>query len=335
MKRITGFIVSALLLTGLLAGCAKSPEEAGNISTPENHVSDTETGNEEIHKDGSAEWPRTYTDALGREIVLEEKPERTAMLFFRNYEHLFVLDELPVAGTEVQSVYKGWEMFKPYAEKHEVIDLGNMDEENLEKLLEVAPDLIIAYTGTYEKIGEQLEKIATTITVDNYGDDWQAPLTEYGKIFGKEDMAQAEIDKLKDQLQSGVKELSDYSDKTFAFLRFDGTKGFLVYVLDFVYNEEAGLGLKAPEGYLDQGRTTISLEGVSEFNPDYIFIYDNAGDDGEELNLEELNSSSSVWNSLEAVKNEHVYLIDRSAFSGGPMSISYGVDAILESLNLK
>jgi iron complex transport system substrate-binding protein len=328
MKKIIGFIVSIILLTGLLAGCAKAPEEANGIPISEESSLEAGTNAEDTNE---LDWPRTYVDALGREVVIEQKPQKPVMIFFRNYEHLFVLEELPIAGTEVQDVYKGWEVFKPYAETHEVIDLGSMDAVNIEKLLEAEPDLIIVYSGTYEKIGEQLEKIAPTIAVDNYGDDWQTPLAEYGRIFGKEDKAQAEIDRLKKQIQEGTEELSNYSDKTFAFLRFDGSKGFIVYALDFVYSKEAGLGLSAPEGYIAQGRTTISLEGVSEFNPDYLFIYNNVLDDTDELYIEELNSNS-VWNSLKAVKNNNVYLIDRSAYSGGPLAIRYGIDAILESL---
>lgn len=333
MKKFIGLIVSTALLVGLLAGCARAPE-TDNIPAAENPAGGTEENTEEENKGETAEpvWPRTYVDALGREVVIEQKPEKPVMIFFRNLEHLFVLEEPPIAGTEVEDVYKGWEVFKPYAEKHEVIDLGSMSAVNIEKLLEVNPDLIIVYSGTYEKIGEQLEKIAPTIAVDNYGDDWQTPLMEYGKIFGKEDMAQAEIDELKNQIQEGKKELADYNDKTFAFLRFDGSKGFIVYVLDFVYGKDAGLGLNAPEGYIEQGRTTIGLEGVAELNPDYLFIYNNVLDDTDESYLEELNNNS-VWNSIEAVKNNNVHLIDRSAYSGGPLSISYGINAILEALN--
>ncbi|WP_313339794.1 ABC transporter substrate-binding protein [Sedimentibacter sp.] len=328
MKKFMGFIVSAVLLVGLLAGCAKAPEETNNIPVSESPAPETET-NTDINTE--SEWPRTYVDALGREVVIEQKPEKPVMIFFRNLEHLFVMDEPPVAGTEVVDVYNGWEVFKPYAETHEVIDLGSMSAVNIERLLEVEPDLILVYSGTYEKVGEQLEKIAPTIAVNNYGDDWQTPLVEYGKIFGKEDKAQEEIHKLKVQLKEGAEKLASYSDKTFAFLSMESSKEFTVYVLDFVYNKEAGLGLNAPGDYLDKGRTTISLEGIAEFNPDYLFIYNNALNDMDESYIEEL-SNNSVWNSLEAVKNNNVHLIDRSAFSGGPLSISYGIDAILEAL---
>ena len=333
MKKLIGLIVSTVFLIGLLAGCAKAPEETNNIPAPESAAQETETNAEDTNTGHAeeTEWPRTYVDALGREVVIEQKPEKPVMIFFRNLEHLFVLEEPPVAGTEVVDVYNGWDVFKPYAETHEVIDLGSMSAVNIEKLLEVNPDLIIVYSGTFEKIGDQLEKIAPTIAVDNYGDDWQTPLIEYGKIFGKEDKAQAEIDKLKKQIQEGIEELADYNDKTFAFLRFDGSKGFIVYVLDFVYSKEAGLGLSAPEGYIDQGRTTITLEGVTELNPDYLFIYNDALNDIDESYIEELKNNS-VWNSLEAVKNNNVHLIDRSTYSGGPLSISYGVDAILDAL---
>lgn len=125
-------------------------------------------------------WPRTYVDTLGREVLLQARPENIALIFFRNYEHLITLDEIPFAATDVQDVYKGWASLAPFAEKHEIIDLGTIQTPNIEKLLDSSPDLIIVYSGTYEKVGEQLEKIAPTITVNNYGDDWQTPIREYG-----------------------------------------------------------------------------------------------------------------------------------------------------------
>ncbi|MGV2719997.1 UNVERIFIED_CONTAM: hypothetical protein PO554_26395, partial [Klebsiella pneumoniae] len=99
----------------------------------------------------TGKWPRTYVDALGREIVLEKKPEKVALLFFRNFEHLFLLDEAPVAATDLD-VLQEWESLAPYKDK-QIVDIGSMTSPNLEKLLEVGPDLIIMVSGRYGSYG--------------------------------------------------------------------------------------------------------------------------------------------------------------------------------------
>lgn len=279
----------------------------------------------------STSWPRTYTDTLGRNITLEKKPEKTALVFFRNYEHLFTLNEIPFAASDVEDVYKGWAALAPYAEKYDIIDLGEMQTPNLEKLLESSPDLIIVYSGVYEKIGEQLEKIAPTIAVNNHGDDWQTPLREYGKIFAKEELAESEISRLNQLLSDNRKEFSSLSDKTFAFLAIRSEKELSVYVLNYVYDQETGLGLKAPKGYLDKNRGAISLEGLLELDPDYLFLYDDMLNTNTEDQVKAL-SKSEVWNALSAVQKDNVYRIDRSAFSGGPLSIEFGIETILNAI---
>ena len=277
------------------------------------------------------QWPRTYIDTLGREVVLEEKPKKVALIFFRNYEHLLMLNEIPFAAADVEDVYKGWASLVPFAEQYEIIDLGDMQTPNIEKLLESSPDMIIVYSGVFEKIGEQLEKIAPTVAVNNYGDDWQTPIREYGKLFAKEDMAEAEIQRLTNFLKDSAHKFQGLSDKTFGFLAPRNEKEFTVYVLNYVYDKKTGLVLNGPEGYLEKSREVISLEGVSALDPDYLFIFDNMMNSESEDYLTALGSSS-VWNALKAVQNDQVYLIDRSIFSGGPISIEFGVNEILKAI---
>jgi iron complex transport system substrate-binding protein len=82
---------------------------------------------------------------------------------------------------------------------------------------------------------------------------------------------------------------------------------------------ESGLGLTAPDGYTNDTEGAMSLEGLSELNPDHIFyMSDTAGD--YKAVYDELQASS-VWTSLNAVKNGNVYPID------------HGIDTVFEALN--
>ncbi|MFR1805005.1 MAG: ABC transporter substrate-binding protein, partial [Faecalispora jeddahensis] len=75
MKRLIGLMLSLALLTGILAGCANTTTGgSGTASDDSSAVSQTGTS------DAEEAWPRTITDALGKQITLEKKPERVALL---------------------------------------------------------------------------------------------------------------------------------------------------------------------------------------------------------------------------------------------------------------
>lgn len=80
-----------------------------------------------------------------------------------------------------------------------------------------------------------------------------------------------------------------------------------------IYYEK--LGFKPFEGQKNVGE--ITLEGISELNPEYIFIgkdYTHSSD----MSLEELNTNA-VWNSLSAVKNKKMFVVDTEIL--GPLAM--------------
>ncbi|MGN7472330.1 ABC transporter substrate-binding protein [Brevibacillus sp. SAFN-007a] len=334
MKTLMRLFVTLALLAGMLAGCAGAPESthssAANRATPAKEESTTaEKADQETGK-----WPRTYVDALGREIVLEKKPEKVALLFFRNFEHLFLLDEAPVAATDLD-VLQEWESLAPYKDK-QIVDIGSMTSPNLEKLLEVGPDLIIMVSGRYGSYGDKLEKIAPVVTVDSNENNWQGALREYGKIFGKEQKAEDEIKRIETLIADSKEQLKAFSDKTFGVIML-GDKQFWGFTTQFVFNKESGLGLNPPSKYVDMSTKgeQISLEGLAAMNPDYMFVADIGGSSkklqGYLKNLE----SDSAWNSLQAIKNGHMYALDSSIAAGGPLGIELGVKTIVKNMLAK
>lgn len=331
MKRLLGLMVSLALLTGLLAGCAGSPAQQG-AGAPESAPEPTQAAAPEPGGAEDAAWPRTYVDALGREIVLEKKPERTALLFFRNFEHMFLLEEGPVAATEVDMLDQ-WASLTPYKTKYDIADIGSMTGPNVEKLLEIGPDLIIMVAGRYEAYGEELEKIAPVITVDSNENNWQNALRSYGRIFGKEEKAEAEIERIEKLVADSREQLLDYGDKTFGVIML-GNKLPWAFTTQFVFNKEDGLGLNPPDNYVDMSTKgeEISLEGLADMNPDHMFVADINGSAAHLANALKELEGNSVWNSLTAVKNGHMYALDSSIAAGGPLGIELGVKTIMENL---
>lgn len=322
-------MLSILLLTGLLIGCSQTPARNNTDTSDSVQQEEKSTAN---NTEEEAAWPRTYVDALGREIVLEKKPEKTALLFFRNFEHLFLLDEFPTAATDL-NVLDDWASLTPYKGKYDITDVGSMTDPNVEKLIETKPDVIIMYAGWYEKYGEKVEKIAPVITVDSNENNWQGALREYGKIFGKEEKAETEIARIEALITDSKQQLATYSDQSFGVIML-GNKQFWAFTTQFVFNKENGLGLNPPDNYVDMSSKgeEISLEGLAAMNPDYMFVADIRGSTTSLATYLQNLEDDSVWNSLEAVKNGHVYALDSSIAAGGPLGIELGVKTIIENI---
>lgn len=336
MKKFMSLFISMLLLTGLLAGCAGTPAKNSGTSTAESTSTVESASSEEsaaTEESTTTPWPRTYVDALGREIVLEKKPEKVALLFFRNFEHMFLLDEAPIAATEVDMM-DAWASLTPYKAKYDIEDIGSMTAPNVEKLLEIGPDLIIMFSGQYESYGEEMEKIAPVITVDSNENNWQGALEGYGEIFGKEEKAESEIARIETLIADSKEKLADYDDKTFGVIML-GDKTFWAFTTQFVFNKENGLGLNPPENYVDMSTKgeEISLESLAAMDLDYMFVADiNGSSDNLTKYLNELEDNS-VWNSLKAVKDGHMYALDSSIAAGGPLGIELGVTTIIENIS--
>ncbi len=350
MKRFIGLMFSLTLLTGILTGCAQSPADNGTTTPTENPAQQTQTPEApeatEVPEasdspDASAEaWPRTIEDALGKQITLEKKPERIALLDFGYIEILFALDMTPIASTFAERSLNGFGTLQLYAADAQIEELGENKAPNLEKLAELEPDLIL-YTAEAENLDtvlyEAASQIATVVTFDS--PDWKAQLRAFGKCLGAEERAEEYISEIEAMITQSQEALSAYSDKTVAVLfeRSSDVGNFVVIASGenpVWFDKENGLGLTPPDNY-PETQEMISLEGVAALNPDYIFLCGALGTEAngyKQSHLSEETQASSVWQSLNAVKNGQVYYLDAAVRAAGPLGIKLGIETIVESI---
>ncbi|MDF2922770.1 MAG: yfiY 2 [Paenibacillaceae bacterium] len=343
MKKVMALLFALTLTFGLMAGCGEKEAENGSNSSaagssPAASVSPAASSpaasSSPSASPEAAAFPRTYKDVLGNDVVIKEKPKRVAVAFFHFLEPWFAIGVTPVAGDSSNTLLEGFLSLQPYAkDKALVMDLGS--PMSLERLLEVKPDLIISATPYNDKIHEQLLQIAPVVVFKNEM-DWKTRLVEFSKLVGEEKAANAKVAEIEKLIATSKEKLSAYKDKSVAFLSFNNKGGYTAYGIDrnaAFYDPNLGLGLTPPQNYPPvHGKDNLfTLEGVVGMNPDYIFIWDDATSNSEETNLVELKNNA-IWNTLTAVKNNHVFILDRSAFSGGPLGVEYGVKTVTENM---
>lgn len=342
MKRFIGLIASIALFVGALAGCTKTAED-NTASVPEaaTLAAQTDTPEETGETDTQeAAWPRTIEDALGSQITLEKKPERVAILDFGFMESMFALNTPPIASTFAMRSLNGFGTLQPYALDAQIAELGEAKAPNLEMLVELEPDLILT-TAEAEHLDMELyesaSRIATVVAFDSAG--WKEQIKAFAECLGEEETAEKFIENIEALIARSREALAGYSDKTVALLfeRSSNKSNFVITGSEenpMWFDTEEGLGLTPPEGYPKTGEL-VSLEGLAALDPDYIFLFGSLGseeNDYAQSYLSEETQSSSVWQSLTAVKNGHVYYLDAAVRAAGPLSIKLGIETIVAGM---
>ncbi|KPN95203.1 ABC transporter substrate-binding protein [Lysinibacillus sp. ZYM-1] len=320
MQKFKGLLFSILVVAGILGGCNATPvekEALTTVGTPTSVVPD---------------WPRTIKDALGKEIVIEKKPEKLASLWYFFPEILVALGEPPAATTEKEYL-SSLSYLKGKLDSTE--ELGDKVSPSIEKILSIGPDYILA-TEHHEKLYDSLEKVAPVITLkfkDIY-ENWQYGIRTVAEIIGKEDEAEKVIDKMMKDITTGREALKSMQGESVALiLSWDGKtfnvlgKDNPVYTLAF--DKEKGLDLTPDNSFNGNNNQFTAFEGISTVQADHIFLIGDITK--EETLMSELNQSN-VWNNMNAVKKGNIHLMDTSAITGGPLAIEYALQNITNAL---
>lgn len=311
-----------LVLTACGAGAGTNKEAQQPEADPSKSNSTTQA---------DSAFPVTIKHMKG-EYTLTEKPKVIAVLDVKFVDQLVALGEQP-AGSVVSGTKD--ETFPEYL-KDKLVDvkvLGTRDEPNLEAIVALNPDLIIM-TDFQEKIYDSVSKIADTIVLDFY-EDWRDTAVTMGKITGKTTEAEALVKNYEDKIVGLRSKLSaELGDDTVSLIR-PRKEGIRVHGPDhrtggILYKD---LGLKAPKFVTDIKEDTsveVTMEKVPDIGADRYFLLSDAMFATETEQL----TSSPIWQSIDAVKNNRVYNVDTQLWIAyyGPIAVNMIVDQAAEAL---
>ncbi|WP_338553592.1 ABC transporter substrate-binding protein [Paenibacillus sp. KS-LC4] len=315
--------VSILLLVILLSACGSeaAPDAATNGAVGGN----SDAAVEEAKQGGAgqagseAAFPRTITHVKG-ETVIDAKPKKVAVTYFPYADQLFAIGEQDVvSGVVGYRSLKAFPAYEVFLQGDAVADLG--DEVDLEKIMALEPDVIIASDGD-EKTYEQLAKIGKTVVITQT-EDWQDTIVKIAEVLGEEDKAKQYIDGYNAKLKevAAMAENTGIQGKEAMFVMM-WSKGFYYFGGSRLSPYYEGIGFSKFKDMKDWGE--INLEGVSEVDPDYLFVAEDYTGTAE-LTMKDLEGNA-VWNSLKAVKDGHVYVVNTEIVGPLAMGQSNGLD---------
>lgn len=285
------------------------------------------------NNDKSSEKKITVTDVRG-EVEIPANPERIVDLS-GNSDILSILG-YKVVGTANSDAYD-YTKFPTYLEETlkgaEILAYSMQDTMDVEAVMNLNPDLIVIST-VQEKMYDQLSEIAPTVMIQLEALNWKDDVKAFAKVFNKEDVANKWLADYEGKAkEAGDKIKAEYGKNT-TYLSFlaSGGQFFIFDGAGFGSVLYEDMGLAKPEGMPEQSDISlpvVTYEGLASIKSDYIFLISTPED------LKQLESNA-IWNSLPAVKEGKVVVLESSPyFNQGYSSIGRQllVDEIGEMLN--
>jgi iron complex transport system substrate-binding protein len=270
-RQLVVFLVLMSLLVGMVAGCQAQFQ------------------------------PGTYIDDMGREVRIDEVPQRIVSLAPSNTEILFALG----LGDRVVGVTRYCNYPEEAKEKEEV---GGFATADLEKIIALEPDLILA-SGTLQKsLVTELEARGQTVfwlypcTVNDILESFE----RIGELTGSTTAAQQLREGVEEQIEAVQAKIGDITDQerptVFRVMSLDpvGTIGGESFQTDD-YWIAGGKNIFADT---EKNYFELDLETLLTLDPDIIVI---CGEDEEEAKARII--SQEGWGDLTAVKTDRIVVI--------------------------
>ena len=245
--------------------------------------------------------PGTYTDDMGRQVEISEVPERIVSLAPSNTEILFALG----LGDRVVGVTR-YCNYPEEAKEREIV--GGFASAEVEKIIALKPDLILASGTLQKKLVAELEARGQTVfwiypqTVDDVLESFET----IGEMTGSSTAAQRlrkDVEEIIEAVQERVKDIPEQERvMVYRIMGLDpvATIGGESFQTD-VHRLAGGKNIFADT---EKNYFELDLEMLLELDPDIIVI---CGED-EEAAKARIRSQEG-WGDLTAVKTDRIVVI--------------------------
>lgn len=297
-------IMALLLAAPLVAGCGGDDGDSNGDASP----SPTST---EV----------SITDDAGNEITLDEPATKVVSLAPSTTEDVFAMNG--------QDALVGVDEFSDYpAEAQDIEKVGGFSTPNIEKIVSLDPDLVLATAGVQTEAAQQLADLGIQVAVFD-------PLTlegiyknleDIGTLLGKADSAKKVIDDMKAIAADVESKVEDLETPTVFFEIYSQpllTAGSNTLIDDLI-NRANGTNIGAAAG---DGYPEFNEEQLLQDNPDvYIAVMGSQSDPGE-------IEKRAGYDALRAVQDGRVYVIDDNLVTrAGPRAVE-GLQEIAKDLH--
>lgn len=282
---------------------------------------------------GNTDKDKNSTSSGNKEEMVTYQSESGSVKVPKNPKRVVVLSSFAgnLASLDVNIVgVDSWAKDNPRYNKY-LKDAEVVSEDDLEKIIELNPDLIVGLSTT--KNIDKLKDIAPTVTYTWGKLDYLEQQIEIGKLVGKENEAQKWVDDFKKRAQQAGKDVKAKigEDATVSVIE-SANKELYVFGDNWARGTEVlyqGMGLQMPEKVKQdaskEGYRSISAEVLPQYAGDYIIFSKSSEADNSFQQTE-------TYKNIPAVKNGHVFEMDaKEAYFSDPITLDYQLDFFKKS----
>ncbi|WP_083238730.1 ABC transporter substrate-binding protein [Caloranaerobacter ferrireducens] len=311
--KVLVLLLSLILIMGAFTGCVKKKEE--NIDNK------SEINDNESNTTGTI-YPLEVEDDFGNKVTIEKEPLRIVSLAPSHTEILFAIG----LGERVVGVSNYCDYPEEAKNKEKVGDSFNV---NVEKIIELSPDLVIQYGQGKEEVNKRLQEAG--IKVLSYEpesiEDVINLIDELGKITNSQRAAKMTIVDMmtkRDFILSrvaGKEKVKVFYEVWDQPLMAAGPGSFIDELINLAGGENIA---KDAQGKYPQ----FDLEQLIERNPD---VYLTAKD-REDKTVDSIKARDGYEN-INAIKNDRVYILDPNIISRPGPRIVDGLELIARKIH--
>lgn len=295
-------LVITLLLAFVLTACSKETEKKEDKTN--------------VQADDTAKYPITIEDSKGTKIEITKEPERIISMgpSLTELVYKFGLSEKLVARTD----------YCDYPEEaKEVASIGDFYSMDIEKIIDLDPDVIFASAHFDEDVNERLLELGIKVIVLYEEKDFNGVydiVNTFGKVFSKDKEASEIVKNMKAVVEEVNNKTKDLEQLSVYYVVDFGEYGEYTatgdtYIADLIKLAGGNNVAKDATGWL------YSLEALVEADPDVIIINN--------LRKEEFLNSAN-YKDLSAVKNGKVFGIDSNLIDRQTDRSPLGIKAMAE-----
>lgn len=310
-KLLLIWVAAAMILAGCATGAQPEKKEG------EKNAQEQKTG-----------FPVTVKDAFDEEVVIEEKPEKIISLIPSNTEIVYALD----SGDAIVGVTD----FDNYPEEAMSKEKVGGIEFNIEKMISLKPDLVLAPGSTADTAKEGLQQlkdagIAVVVVNDaqSFEEVYQS-IEMIGKSIGETEKAAELVDSMKNsftELKKKAESIKPEEQKT-VFVEVSpepeiytaGNHTFINEMLELI-------GAKNAAGDME-GWPKVDPEVMVERNPDVIVTtYGYYTEKPVEKVL-----ARKGWNNVKAVKDQQVFDVHSDLVTRSGPRLAEGAEVLAKAI---
>ncbi|CAM5797784.1 MULTISPECIES: ABC transporter substrate-binding protein [Brevibacillus] len=332
LKKYCAVLFVSLMAAALAACGADKAATTANGSSTSPAVAQEAGGKPAANPANATAESRTI-QYLGKDYTVPAVADRIVITgSVESMEDALVLGVKPVGAMTT-----GGKFAPMFAEITEgTVGIGEKTQPDIEAILKLKPDVILASTKFPAETIEKLNKVATTIPVSHISTDWEANLNLLAELAGKQDKAKQVLQTYKEQVQELKEKIGPiFKDKKVLAIRVRAGSTF-IYPESVFFNPSlyADLGAEAPaEVKQAKAQHLISLEKLSEMNPDYLFVQFAESENKDTPRVFEELQNNPIWKSINAVKNGNLFvnIVDPVAQGGTAYSKVAFLKAVKDS----